>query len=193
MGETKALPRRHVVTAFLRHQGKILLLRRSGCVGSYRGRWAGVSGYLEATTALAQAQREIREETGLRDDASRLVRETPPLEVPAPEMGTCWVVHPFLFDVDDPGTIRLDWEHLEMQWVDPEALGRYHTVPALEEALAAGRPTPRQPSWPLLRMRYDRRHNMLGRSSARARPSSPTASARPSWRCSQGYRTVMCG
>ncbi len=135
MGE--ALARRQVVTAFLRHRDKILLLRRSGRVGSYRGRWAGVSGYLEAATALEQARREIREETGLGDDALRLVREAPPLEVPAPEMDTCWVVHPFLFDVDDPGAVRLDWEHLEMKWIDPETLGHYETVPALAEALAA--------------------------------------------------------
>ena len=56
---------REVVTAFLRHAGKILLVRRSGKVGSYQGCWSAISGYLEDSTPLAQAQREIAEETGL--------------------------------------------------------------------------------------------------------------------------------
>ena len=54
-----------VVTSFIRHRGKILVLRRSEKVGTYKGKWAGVSGYLEDPTPLAQALREINEETGL--------------------------------------------------------------------------------------------------------------------------------
>ena len=38
---------RHVVTCFLEHGGEIPLLRRSQRVGTYKGRWAGVSGYIE--------------------------------------------------------------------------------------------------------------------------------------------------
>ena len=53
-----------VVTCFLTHRGRILLLKRSDRVGSYRGRWAGVSGYME-TEPDAQALVEIFEETGL--------------------------------------------------------------------------------------------------------------------------------
>jgi len=53
-----------VVTAFLQYAGRILLVQRSGRVGSYQGRWSAISGYLEDATPLAQACREIREETG---------------------------------------------------------------------------------------------------------------------------------
>lgn len=53
---------RRVVTCFLEHDGKIPLLRRSQRVGTYRGRWAGVSGYIEeGNTPYAQALEEIRE------------------------------------------------------------------------------------------------------------------------------------
>ena len=38
---------RHVVTGILRQRGRILLLKRSDEVGSYRGLWAGVSGFVE--------------------------------------------------------------------------------------------------------------------------------------------------
>ncbi|WP_291317167.1 NUDIX pyrophosphatase [Desulfuromonas sp.] len=131
------MERRAVVTAFLRHDGRILLLRRSDRVGSYRGRWAGVSGFLEDPTALAQALREIREETGLPADRLRLARAGAPLEVLDRKLEVCWIVHPFLFDLDDASGLRLDWEHVESCWVRPEEVKSFETVPALAEALSA--------------------------------------------------------
>ena len=57
---------RHVVTAFLALGEQILLLRRSDRVSTYKGRWAGVSGTVEAgLTPIEQAIQEIEEETGL--------------------------------------------------------------------------------------------------------------------------------
>ena len=133
----KDLSRTEVVTAFLRNAGKVLLLRRSDKVGSYRGRWAGVSGYLEDATPLAQALREIREETGLTETTVRLAANAAPIEVAAPAQGKLWVVHAFLFDVDDPSQLRLDWESAECKWVDPCTVGDFETVPMLDEALQA--------------------------------------------------------
>jgi 8-oxo-dGTP pyrophosphatase MutT (NUDIX family) len=112
-----------------------MIMRRSAQVGSYRGRWSGVSGYLEDPTPLDQALREIREETGLTPERVRLKRIGSPMEVAAPEMGTLWVVHPFLFEIDDPESIQLDWENTEIRWVEPGDLGAYDTVPKLAEAL----------------------------------------------------------
>ncbi len=131
------LQRREVVTTFLRHAGKILLVQRSAKTGSYQQRWAGISGYLEDPTPLQQALREIREETGLEETSVHLVRAGKPLEIPAPELATCWIVHPFLFDIDAPDQIRLDWENTELRWVSPEQLQEYPTVPALAQALVA--------------------------------------------------------
>ena len=128
--------RTDVITAFLRHAGKILLLQRSDKVGSYRGRWAGVSGYLEDATPLAQALREINEETGLGADEVHLAARAAPLEVEAPALCKVWVVHAFLFDVDRQ-TVRLDWESAQYQWIDPRCLADYTTVPMLAEALQA--------------------------------------------------------
>lgn len=132
--ELSALERREVVTAFLRHEGRILLVRRSDRVGSYQGRWSAISGYLEDPTALEQVRREIREETGLDDAEAHLVNSGVPLEIPAPELGCCWVVHPFLFDIEGPDRVRLDWENVELRWVLPSALVDYETVPMLREA-----------------------------------------------------------
>ena len=133
MGVQTRLKRRDVVTAFLRHGDRILLVRRSASVGSYPGRWSGISGYLEDPTPLEQALREIREETGLRRGV-HLVRAADPLEVPDPRLDTCWVVHPFLVDIDEPEQIRLDWENAELRWTAPGEIAELPTVPALAEA-----------------------------------------------------------
>jgi len=126
----------HVVTCFLTHGGKVLILRRSERVGSYRGRWAAVAGYMEKD-ALAQALQEIREETGLAADALRLLATGGTVEAADPQLDVTWIIHPFLFEVDDPAAIHLDWEHTELRWVLPDEIEQYQTVPKLKEALAA--------------------------------------------------------
>ena len=124
-----------VVTAFLeRDDGRILLLERSRHVGSFQGRWAGVSGFLEDPTPLDQAYREVREEVGLAREALQLQsRGTPVL---ARAGARVFVVYPFRFRVHDP-EIRLDWEHVRAEWVDPSELRRRPTVPKLDRVWEA--------------------------------------------------------
>ncbi len=131
---TTPLEEKHVVTCFLEHGGKILLLRRSAKVGTYRRSWAGVSGYIE-TNDIDQAFTEIREETELYKDDVKLVRKGEPIEVIDKNLNRKWVVHPFMFHVKDPDRIKIDWEHTEMRWIKPSEMKRYHTVPGLKEAL----------------------------------------------------------
>ncbi len=130
----------HVVTCFLLRRGEggdsILLLRRSDRVGTYRGRWAGVSGYLEAASPLEQAYREIEEEVGLGRRDVRLLAEGETLIVPDENIDTRWTVHPFLFEALRPERLRLDWEHTESRWLKPEEMARLETVPGLVDVLA---------------------------------------------------------
>ncbi len=129
------MKKREVVTSFLFNRGELLLVRRSGRVGSYRGRWSAISGYLEDATPLQQARREIREETGIGEEVLHLKAQGEPLEVADDDLEVCWVVHPFLFEIDDRRGVRLDWENTELRWVKPELLEDYTTVPKLAEAL----------------------------------------------------------
>jgi len=128
-----------VVTCFLLRRSpggdEVLLLRRSQQVGTYRGRWAGVSGYLEETDPLAQGYREIEEETGLARDEVTLLRAGEPLVVEDSEADRRWVVYPFLFEVQPDAEVRVDWEHTEARWVRPEDVSAFETVPQLSEAL----------------------------------------------------------
>jgi ADP-ribose pyrophosphatase YjhB (NUDIX family) len=125
----------NVVTVFLTHHSKVLVLKRSSKVGTYKGHWAGVSGYLEVNDPLSQAYTEMAEEVGLNREDVTLLRTGKPLEIVDKFRDRAWRVHPFLFAAHEPDKIRLDWENVEMRWIPPEELVGLQTVPALREAL----------------------------------------------------------
>lgn len=126
---------KHVVTCFLVRDGKVLVLRRSDKVGTYRGKWAAVSGYLEPGEApLERALIEISEETGIGRERVVLRGEGPSIAV----AGTPFLVHPFLFELRS-GEVTTDWEHTDSKWVDPEKLAGLDTVPMLAGAFEAAR------------------------------------------------------
>ena len=124
---------KRVVTAFLLADGKILLLRRSAKVGSHRGKWSAVSGYLEGNEQpIHRAVTEIREEVGLSGEQIDLIRVGDILRALDEETDTVWVVLPFLFEAKST-TVHLDWENTEYRWVDQKSLSSYQTVPKLNE------------------------------------------------------------
>ena len=124
-----------MVTCFLESENEILILRRSEQVGSYQGRWAGVSGYIDKT-ADEQALVEIEEETTLCGEDLKLIKRGKPLPIKDERLGVKWVVHPFLFHIKDRDKIKIDWEHKETRWIKPEDIDSYETVPKLKETLA---------------------------------------------------------
>ncbi len=128
----------HVVTCILlRHdqaQPRMLLVQRSQRVGSYRGHWAGVSGFVEpGVTPEEQAYTEIREETTLQREQVRLLKRGAVVEYSDAEINRHFYIHPFLFEVLTPQDIQTDWEAVNMIWIDPAELKSYKTVPNLQE------------------------------------------------------------
>jgi hypothetical protein len=127
--EVAGVQEKPVVTGIVRHRGRILLLQRSNSVGSYRGQWAGVSGYIEEGEAPERAaRRELEEELGI--GRARLARSIDPRRFRDGDV--VWKVHAFLFDIGD-AKVRTDWEHQAHEWVSPEDVGRFPTVPGLQE------------------------------------------------------------
>ncbi len=125
------------ITVFLRHAGRILLLRSSRRMGTYWGRWGGISGSLGGADPLDRARQEIRRQTGLSDAQVELICRAPRMKVSTYDLGTMSIVHPFLFDVPAPITLRVDRYKVDMKWVTPDELAEHHTVPRLGEALAS--------------------------------------------------------
>ena len=126
-----------MVTCFLRRGTQVLILKRSQGVRTNKGKWAGVSGYVEPDeTPIQTAYKELEEEVAASPDQIDLVRQAEPLTFLDVKHDTTWVVHPFLFD--DLGVdIALDWEHTEYAWIEPRQLGSLDTVASLGRTLEA--------------------------------------------------------
>lgn len=129
-----------VVTVFLRNGAEVLLLRRSGAVGSYSGRWGAVAGHAEGGPDAA-ARKETREETGIDPDTeTTLVRRGDPFDVVDDDLGKRWVVHPYLFDCETRA-VEPNEETSEYEWAPPTAILRRETVPDLWRSYDRVRPT----------------------------------------------------
>lgn len=125
-----------VVTCFIEFDGRILLLRRSEKVRTYQGKWCTVTGYLdEPTTVREKALTELTEELEITEHAIRDCRVGTPYEFKDPDSQKSWIVHPVLVRLAEPPRILLDWEHTDFQWIAPDTIGKYDTVPMLEKSL----------------------------------------------------------
>ncbi len=134
-GTGPAFTVKNVVTVFISYHGRILLLRRGDKVGSYRGRWAGISGYIdENEESIKRALKEISEEVQLDSNAVALVKTGQSFPALDEDVGILFVVHPFLFSTTSP-KITLDWEHDAFRWIRSQDLSRFETVPKLRESL----------------------------------------------------------
>jgi predicted aconitase with swiveling domain/8-oxo-dGTP pyrophosphatase MutT (NUDIX family) len=130
--EISNVEEKHVVTSIVRSKGRILLLCRSDKVGSYKGLWAGVSGFIEDREGAEDAaRRELMEEIAM--DRPSFTRSIEPQMFRDGE--TIWCVHPFLVDAKDP-VIKTDWEHRSFEWVSPKDLSAYATVPGLQQVIS---------------------------------------------------------
>jgi len=135
MATRESKNRVNIITVFLEHDKKILILKRSQKVKTMKTKWAGISGYIEHEEPVKRALKEIAEETGLKNQNVTLLRIGKPLEaVESDKPEITWIVHPFLFS-SSTDEIRIDWEHDEYRWINPKEIENYETVPRLEDAL----------------------------------------------------------
>jgi PncC family amidohydrolase len=125
---------KHVVTCFIENNNKLLILKRSTNVGTFKNHWAVVCGYIEMDT-MKQALTEIEEEIGLSSNEVTFIRRGEPFEIIDESTHEKWVIYSFLFHTDVPEKIRIDWEHTDMKWIDSSELEAYKTVPDLKKAM----------------------------------------------------------
>ena len=127
---------KHVVTCFLLRRSRILLLKRSLKVGTFKCKWAAVSGFIESDPD-SQSLIEIEEETGLLPTDVKLLKTGNHLKIEDVLNHTCWIIHPYLYEIIADKPIRIDWEHSEYRWIDAESIGGFDSVPMLREACAS--------------------------------------------------------
>jgi 8-oxo-dGTP pyrophosphatase MutT (NUDIX family) len=129
-----------VVTCLLiNDEGKLLILKRSDKVRTYKGMWGGIAGYVEeGENPYETAIKEIREEVGIKEDEISLIKKFDPIEITDHYEGVKynWFIHPFLFKIEKKDKIQIDWEHSTYKWILPPDIERYDTVPHLKEIIS---------------------------------------------------------
>ena len=125
-----------IVTSFLKHNNKILILRRSKKVKSMKELWAGISGIIENNELpINRAKIEIFEEVGIKQEYITLIKSSNEITVESPQYANHqWIIFPFFFKTDT-NDIKLNWENSEFRWIDIQELKEFNTVPSLEKIL----------------------------------------------------------
>ncbi len=120
----------------INNEGKILILKRSNKVRTYKGQWGGVTGYVEENEEpYITAVKEIREEVGIEEKDIDLIKQLDPISFTDFYDGIKyhWEIFPFLFKIDRKDKISIDWEHTDFRWILPSEIKNFNTVPLLKE------------------------------------------------------------
>ena len=125
-----------IVTSFLKHDKKILIVKRSQNVKSMKNLWGGVSGIIENNEQpLKRAIIEIFEEVGLAEHEINLLKEGKEMDIISPQYKNhIWHIFPFLFGVSNI-ELQLNWENSDFKWIQIEEIKKFETVPSLEKVL----------------------------------------------------------
>ena len=127
----------NIVTSFIMDDDKVLILKRSDKVKSMKGLWAGISGIIEKKdiTPLDRARIEIFEETGINENEIQLLKSIEQMKIESAQYKNHeWNIFPFLFKAKNP-KIKLNWENSDFDWIKPNEIKNYETVPELEKIL----------------------------------------------------------
>ena len=125
-----------IITAFIKNNDKILILKRSDKVRSMKGLWSGVSGIIENDEIPTnRAKIEIFEEVGIKENKINLVKSVEKIKISSPQYENHeWEMFPFLFETNET-EIKLNWENSEYKWINVNELKNYETVPSLDKIL----------------------------------------------------------
>ena len=99
--------------------------------------WAGVSGIIEKNdvTPLDRAKTEIFEETGINESDIELLKSIEQIKIKSAQYKNHeWNIFPFLFKANNP-KIKLNWENSDYDWIKPNQIKNYKTVPELDKIL----------------------------------------------------------
>lgn len=127
--------KRAVIAAVLTFGEELCLFRRSELVGSDRGLWHCITGYLhEADNPLDQALNEVEEEAGLSSASVELIDSN--LFSLSDKDGHNWEIHTFHFKCNT-NNVLLNWENDAYRWTPVDALTELEIVDWFSAVLAS--------------------------------------------------------
>ena len=124
-----------VVNCVLFHEGKILLVKRSGDLKFYPNVWNGISGFLDDEKSFDEkVKEEVAEEVGVTEENIISIRRGEIFHQDEPRYGKTWIVHPVLVEVKTIA-ITLDWEAQRYRWLSVDEAKALDLLPGFDEVL----------------------------------------------------------
>jgi hypothetical protein len=125
-----------VITVFISYKNKILLLKRSGKVSTYKYKWNTVTGYIDENITIYQKiLEEIGEELSLTKKNISSYKIYNSFEFTDEKINKKWIIYPSKIELKNNPKIILDWEHSEYKWILPKDILNYDIVPKLDLSL----------------------------------------------------------
>jgi|SRR3989338_7477759 len=125
-----------VITVIVKFDGRILMLKRSNAVSTYKCKWQAVAGYLDEIKPLKEKLlEELKEEANIKEENIREIKYGKKFESADKSIGKTWIVHPVLVELNKKPNIRLNFEHSEYKWVKAEQISKLDIAPNLEESI----------------------------------------------------------
>ena len=125
-----------VLTIYVLYNDKILLLKRSDRVHTYKGKWNTIAGYLDELSPIEKKiHEELTEELQITKDQIQEIKIQEYYAFHDPAIACTWIIYPVLVTLNEKPAIVLDWEHTEYQWIDPRDIENFDTVPNASESL----------------------------------------------------------
>ncbi|MCX6738311.1 MAG: NUDIX domain-containing protein [Candidatus Parcubacteria bacterium] len=119
-----------VLIIFVRHQGEILLLKRSKKVNAYKGKWSVVAGYLDEIKPIREkVLEELKEETNIIEDNIIDIKFGQSYKIKDDSVHRLWLRFPVLVELKEKPKIKLDYEHTDFKWIKPEEISKFDTPP----------------------------------------------------------------
>lgn len=114
-----------VVSCVLKHNDKILIVKRSRDMKIYPDLWNGIGGFLDDDKSLEEKiKEELAEETGIKENEIISIKHGEIFDLDDPVIGKTWVIHPALVEISTENIV-LDWEAEEYRWIDPEEIKKF--------------------------------------------------------------------
>jgi isopentenyldiphosphate isomerase len=116
-------------------QDKVLILKRSSKVSTYKGKWNVIAGYYdEIVTAKDKVTEEVEGEAGITPKDFGSLNILPIIQVKHPS-GRLWNVVPALINLSEQIAPVLNWENTDYQWVTKSELSSIDMVPGMPQII----------------------------------------------------------
>ncbi len=124
------------LACFVKFKDKILILKRSDRVLTYKGKWNVIGGYLDELKPIRKKIiEELKEELNIKRKDIKEIKIGNPLEFHDPSTNKTWIAFLVLAEMKRKPEIKLDFEHTEFKWIKPEEIADYDIVYKLDENL----------------------------------------------------------